>query len=90
MPDDAEKRIIEIVIGFNANNEKIEYIKSDFFNESYGYKDPNGYTVQLMQMAQEKWIREKIGIFCPECELIMEEDWIFCPECGWNSGAKEE
>ena len=81
----SDKKTIDVTVGFNVNDEEIEYIRSDFFKESYGYKDPIGYTAKLLQMALEKWIREKIGIFCPECESKLEEDWIFCPNCGWSS-----
>lgn len=83
------KKTIEVVIGFNANREEIEYIKSDFLNEEFGYKDPIGYTAKLIQMGLEKWLREKIGIFCPECEAQLEEGWAFCPSCGWSSNEKE-
>lgn len=78
-----EKRTIEVVIGFNADDEEIEYIKSDFFE--FEYKDPIGYTAKLIQMGLEKWIREKIGIFCPNCEAELQENWVFCPNCGWSS-----
>lgn len=84
------KGTIEVIIGFNLNDEEIEYIKSEFFNESYGYKDPIGYTAKLIEMALEKWIREKIGIFCPKCEEEMKENWIYCPNCGWSSETEKE
>jgi hypothetical protein len=83
MPEE-KKRTFEVIIGFNANKEEIEYIKSDFLIEKYGFKDPIGYTAKLIQMGLEKWIREKIGIFCPECSVKMQEGWIYCPECGWS------
>lgn len=79
-----EKKIIEIYIGFNTNTEKIEYINSDFMDEDLNYKDPIGYTGQLMEMALEKWVRDNIGVHCPECSVELEEDWKFCPNCGWN------
>ena len=79
------KKTLEVVIGFNYEDEDIEYIKSDFLKESFGFKDPIEYTAKLMQMALEKWIREKIGLFCPSCERQLEENWQFCPTCGWNS-----
>lgn len=86
MADQVEsKRIIEVIIGFDAVDEKIEYIKSDFTNETYAYKDPIGYTAKLIQMGLEKWVRDNIGVFCPECEAEMEENWKFCPNCGWSS-----
>lgn len=87
---DEGNRIIEVLIGFNINTEEIEYIKSGFFDEVYGYKDPTGYTAKLIEMSLEKWIREKIGIFCPNCSNSMEENWAFCPVCGWSSEVKEE
>ncbi len=87
---DEGKRTIEVIIGFNLNDEEIEYIKSEFFNEAYGYKDPVDYTAKLIEMALEKWIREKIGIFCPECSVQMQEDWVFCPSCGWSTEERKE
>jgi len=91
MPDETEaKRTIEVIIGFNLDKEEIEYIKSDFLNEVYGYKDPIGYTAKLIEMGLEKWIREKIGIFCPNCDETLEENWSFCPECGWSSVEKND
>lgn len=80
---DQEKNIVEVIIGFNKNEERIEYIKSDFMDKDSNYKDPIGYTVKLIQMGLEHWIREKIGIFCPECDVEFQEDWKFCPNCGW-------
>lgn len=79
------KRVIEVTIGFNADREKIEYVKSDFLDEKYSYKDPVGYTAKLMEMGLEWWIRKKIGIFCPECEAELQEGWSFCPKCGWSN-----
>jgi len=85
-----QKTTIEVVIGFDVNIEEIKYIKSDFMKEEYGFKDPIGYTAKLIQMSLEKWVREKIGIFCPNCDSAMEEGWIFCPNCGWGSDEKSE
>ena len=86
---DEEKRTVEIAIGFDVNREEIEYIKSDFMNESFGFKDPVGYTAKLIEMALEKWIRDKIGIFCPNCDAELKEEWKYCPECGWGSSNEE-
>ncbi len=87
MTEDSKKlkKTIEVIIGFNPNTEIIEYIKSDFLNEDFGYKDPIGYTAKLIQMGLETWIRDKIGIHCPNCEAEFQEGWIFCPECGWST-----
>ena len=90
MPEIDEKRIIDVTIGFNANDETIEYINSDFMNEKYGFKDPIGYTAKLIQMGLEHWIRKEIGIFCPECDSEIKEDWKYCPECGWSMENDEE
>jgi len=79
------KDVVEVVIGFDTNREEIVYIKSDFMDNEGGYKDPIGYTAKLLQMGLEKWIREKIGIFCPSCEAQMDEGWAFCPNCGWSA-----
>jgi hypothetical protein len=76
--------IIEVRIGFDRNREEIAYIKSDFMDEDAGFKDPIGYTAQLIQMGLEKWIRDKVGITCPECDLEFKEGWSYCPNCGWN------
>ena len=76
--------IIEVRIGFDRNKEEIIYIKSDFMDEDVGFKDPIGYTAQLIQMGLEKWIRDKVGIICNECNLEFQEGWSYCPNCGWN------
>ena len=78
------KNIVEVIIGFNVNTEEIAYIKSDFESPDLGYKDPVQYTISLLQMAYEKYLREKIGILCPNCEIEMQEGWSFCPNCGWG------
>lgn len=80
-----EKGIIKVIIAFNVAREEIEFIKSDFLDKKYGYKDPIGYTAKLIQMGLETWIREKIGVFCPDCDSQMDEGWSFCPNCGWTS-----
>jgi hypothetical protein len=79
------KKIVEVTIGFNVEKEEIEYIKSDFMEEKNEFKDGIGYTAQLIEMGLEKWIREKIGIFCPECSIELQEEWTFCPNCGWGN-----
>lgn len=86
--EEKPKRIVEVTIGFDIDREKIIYIESGFMKEKVGYKDPIGYTAQLIQMGLEKWVRDNIGIFCPECELELKEGWSFCPNCGW--GLKNE
>lgn len=78
------KKVIEVTIGFNTDKEEIEYIKSDFLNNEYSFKDPIGYTAKLIEMGLEYWIREKIGVFCPECEVELQQGWSFCPSCGWS------
>jgi len=79
------KKVIEVTIGFNTESEEIEYIKSDFLNENYSYKDPIGYTAKLIEMGLGWWVRNKIGLYCPECEAEMREGWAFCPNCGWSN-----
>lgn len=85
-----DKKIIEVVIGFDRDREEIKYIKSDFMDKKYGFKDPIGYTAQLIQMGLEKWIRDKIGVYCPDCDSELEEDWQYCPKCGWNPNEKRK
>ena len=36
-------------------------------------------------LKRKPWIRNKIGIFCPSCEVEFKENWIFCPNCGWST-----
>jgi hypothetical protein len=84
------KSKVGIIIEFDLNTEEITNIKSDFMVESYEFKDPIGYTAKLLQMALEKWVREKIGVFCPECDTPIDEGWKFCPECGWNNNNEKE
>lgn len=79
------KRLIEVKIGFDIDEEEVKYIKSDFMDEQAGFKDPIGYTAKLIQMGLEKWMREKIGVTCPNCEGEFKEGWSFCPNCGWTS-----
>lgn len=79
------ENIVQIVIGFNMITEEIQYINSDFEKQAEAYKDPIGYTAQLLQMAYDKWLAEKIGLFCPECDERMHQDWVFCPNCGWGN-----
>ena len=83
------KEIIEVRIGFNTTREEIQYINSDFMANAEEYKDPIGYTAQLLQMAYDKWLAENIGIFCPECDERMHQDWMFCPNCGWGDKKNE-
>lgn len=79
------KNIVEVKIGFNIERDKIAFIDSDFMDERYNFKNPIDYTTKLIQMALEKWIRDKIGIFCPKCDKEFKEGWTFCPVCGWNA-----
>lgn len=91
--EEKQKEIVEVTIGFNFDREEIEYIKSDFMVEKYGFKDPIGYTAKLIQMGLETWIRDKVGIYCPECGEELQENWIYCPNCGWsteNENVEEE
>lgn len=41
-------------------------------------------------MALEKWIRERVGMVCPNCSLEMNEDWDWCPKCGYSLVEDEE
>ena len=86
MADKVESsRIIEVIVGFDVNEEKVDYIKSDFMDESLGFQDTIGYTAKLLQMGLETWVRDNIGLLCPECDSEMKEDWKYCPECGWTT-----
>lgn len=80
-----KENIVEVKIGFNITTEEIEYIKSDFLDEKLGYKEPIEYTAKLIAMGLDKWIRDKIGVFCPNCDAELQRGWVFCPNCGWNS-----
>jgi len=82
--EDKVKKVIEVIIRFDTDKEEVIDIESDFMNEKYNFKSPIEYTARLIQMALEKWIRDKIGIVCPECDNEFKEGWKFCPNCGWN------
>lgn len=80
---------VEVVITYDLDNEDIE-IKSGFMNNPEGFKDPIGYTSHLIELALEKWIREKIGITCPECGTELNPEWDYCPKCSWSWRIKNE
>jgi hypothetical protein len=84
-------REVEVLIKFDLDTEECE-ILSGFEDERLAFQDPIDYTAKLLQMAWEKWVREKIGIICPVCEREAEDDWNFCPDCGytWNLENKDE
>lgn len=82
-------REVKVTIIFDLDSEECE-IESGFEDSRYGFNDPIDYTAKLLQMALEKWIREKIGIVCPACGKDFEDDWNFCPECGYTLLEKEE
>ena len=74
-------REVAVILKFNLNTEELE-IESGFEDAGLAFKDPIGYTTNLLQMGLEKWIREKVGMVCPNCSVEMEESWDFCPKCG--------
>lgn len=80
---DAARRTISIVLNFNLDTEEL-VIDSGFEDAGLAFKDPIGYTTQLLQMALEKWIREKVGMICPNCSIEMDESWDYCPKCGYT------
>lgn len=82
-PTKDDVREISVVITFNLDTEKLT-IDSGFETSGLVFKDPIGYTTHLLQMGLEKWIREKVGMICPNCSKDMEEDWDFCPACGYS------
>lgn len=80
----SEKNIVEVKVGFDLDEEKIKYIESDFMKNEDNYKHPIEYTARLLEFALEKWIREQVGVFCPNCDIELEEGWKYCPNCGWS------
>jgi hypothetical protein len=45
---------------------------------------PFSNTTRLIEYGLERWILEKVGLFCPKCDIKMQPDWSFCPSCGWT------
>jgi hypothetical protein len=82
-----EVREVKVTLVYNLDEDAV-YIDSGFF--ALGFKDPIGYTAKLMEMALEKWIIEKIGISCPECDIQIDPEWNFCPQCGWSWKEEKE
>lgn len=75
------KEIVEIKIIYDLNNDTINVI-SGFENNDF--EDPIGNTTRLIELGLEKWIIEKVGLYCPKCEIKMQPSWEFCPQCGWS------
>ena len=76
-------RTVEVKLTWDLDREELD-IDSGFEHTGTNFKDPIGYTTNLIQRALEKWIREKVGMICPNCSSDMEEDWDFCPKCGYS------
>lgn len=74
--------IITVKVSFDDDNDKLT-IESDFMNKD-GFKNPENDTLKLLQMAMEKWIIDKIGLYCPKCEIKIKPEWSYCPNCGWT------
>jgi len=75
---------VEVKITFDLNTEEV-VVDSGFMNFKNEFKEPEQYTSRLLQMALVKWIKEYIGIVCPECDLKFEKEWTHCPQCGWTT-----
>ncbi len=82
-PNMDDKREVVVLLKFNLDTEELE-IDSGFVKSGLAFKDPVGYTTHLLQLALEKWIREKVGMVCPNCSIEMDESWDFCPKCGYT------
>ena len=84
-----ENRVVTVTLSYGLDTDKLT-IDSQFENTKLDFKDPIGYTTHLLQMALEKWIREKVGMVCPSCSLEMNEDWDWCPKCGYSLVDEQE
>ena len=84
-----DNRIVIVTLTYGLDTDKLK-IDSQFENPKFDFKDPIGYTSHLLQMALEKWIRERVGMVCPNCSLEMNEDWDWCPKCGYSLVEDEE
>jgi hypothetical protein len=83
-----EPKKVNIVLTFDLDTEELS-IHSGFMDRKKDFKDPIGYTVNMLEMAIEKWIKENIGFYCPNCDAEMEEDWLYCPACGYSMESKK-
>jgi hypothetical protein len=86
MEKESSKREVKVTLVYDLEHDTVN-IDSGFFNSDF--KDPIGYTAKLIEMSLEKWILEKIGMECPNCDIKIDPEWNFCPQCGW-SWKKEE
>lgn len=82
-PNNDDVRKISVTLTYDLNTDELD-IDSGFENKGIVFADPIGYTTHLLQMGLEKWIREKVGMICPNCSLQMNEDWDWCPKCGYS------
>jgi hypothetical protein len=82
-PNDDNKRTVSVTLTYNLNTEDLS-IDSEFETSGLVFSDPIGYTTHLIQMGLEKWIREKVGMVCPNCSAEMDETWDWCPKCGYS------
>ena len=83
-PDQVDvNRKITVAITYDLDTDEC-VIDSGFVNAGLTFKEPLEYTSHLIQMALEKWIREEIGMVCPNCSTEMDETWDWCPKCGYS------
>ena len=88
-PDKDNPREVSVKLTYNLDTDDL-IIDSEFENSGLVFKDPIGYTTHLLQMGLEKWIREKVGMICPNCSVDMDEDWDWCPKCGYSLVEEED
>ena len=82
-PNNDDVRKVSVVLTYDLNTDELE-IDSGFEKKQMVFADPIGYTTHLLQLGLEKWIREKVGMVCPNCSVEMNEDWDWCPKCGYS------
>lgn len=87
MKDIKPNEIIEVKIIYDMNTDEV-VVKSGFENGQFD--DPVGSTLRLIEYGLEKWIVERVGLFCPNCEIKIQPEWSLCPSCGWTWREKNE
>ena len=88
-PSAENPRVVAVILNYDLDTEEL-VIDSGFEAIGLAFKDPIGYTTHLLQMALEKWIREKVGMICPGCSIEMDETWDYCPKCGYTLLEEED
>ena len=67
------KESIKVLIEYMIDADEV-VIKSQFKDDLKTYK--------LIKLGLDKWINEKIGYHCPNCDSTVDKNQEFCGQCG--------